>query len=75
MGSRTLITNSSATKAPRARVDPDDVPARREPQLSLAGEQDVRGLVLLVADRGVLVASDRSWRWPASDRPQPSTMR
>ena len=31
-----------------------DVPARREPQLALAGEQHVPGLVLLLADQGVL---------------------
>ena len=35
-------------------VDADHVPARCEPHLALAGEQDVPGLVLLAADQGVL---------------------
>ena len=35
-------------------VDPNYVTARREPQLALAGEQHVPGLVLLAADQGVL---------------------
>jgi hypothetical protein len=35
-------------------VEPDHVSARREPQLALAGEQHVPGLVLLRADQGVL---------------------
>ena len=35
-------------------MDPDHVPARREPQLALAGKQHVPGLVLLPADQGVL---------------------
>jgi hypothetical protein len=35
-------------------VDADHLPARREPQLPLAGEQHVPRLVLLLADQGVL---------------------
>ena len=35
-------------------VDPDHAPARGEPELALAGEQHVPGLVLLPADQGVL---------------------
>ena len=35
-------------------VDAGDVPARREPQLSVAAEQHVPGLMLLLADQGVL---------------------
>jgi hypothetical protein len=31
-------------------VDAGDVPARREPQLTLAGEKDIPGLMLLLAD-------------------------
>jgi hypothetical protein len=34
----------------RVHIDADDVPSRRKPQLSLACQQDVPGLVLLVAD-------------------------
>jgi hypothetical protein len=30
------------------------MPTRREPQLSLAREQDIPGLMLLLADQGVL---------------------
>jgi hypothetical protein len=37
-----------------AHIDADHVAARREPQLALAGEQHVPGLVLLPADQGVL---------------------
>jgi hypothetical protein len=35
-------------------VDPDHVPSRRKPQLALAGEQNIPGLVLLLANQGVL---------------------
>ena len=35
-------------------VDPDHVAARRQPHLSLAGEQHFPGLMLLLADQGVL---------------------
>jgi hypothetical protein len=35
-------------------VDADHVAARREPQLALAGKQHVPGLMLLLADQGVL---------------------
>jgi hypothetical protein len=35
-------------------VDPDHTPARREPQLVLAGKEHIPGLVLLPADQGVL---------------------
>jgi hypothetical protein len=35
-------------------VDADHVAARREPQLALARQQNVPGLVLLLADQGVL---------------------
>ena len=35
-------------------VDPDQVAARGKPQLALAGEQHVPGLVLLPSDQGVL---------------------
>jgi hypothetical protein len=37
-----------------AHVDAKDAPARREPQLAVAGEQNIPGLVLLSADQGVL---------------------
>ncbi len=37
-----------------AQVDPDHVPARREPQLALTGEQHVPVFVLLAADQRVL---------------------
>ena len=33
----------------RVHINADDVPARREPQLALAGEKDIPGLVLLPA--------------------------
>ena len=36
------------------QVDADDVPSRRQPHLALAGEQHVPGLVLLLADQGML---------------------
>jgi hypothetical protein len=36
-------------------VDADDMAARRKPQLALAGEKHVPGLMLLSADQGVLV--------------------
>jgi hypothetical protein len=35
-------------------VDPDHMPARREPQLALARQQNFPSLVLLAADQGVL---------------------
>ena len=35
-------------------VDPDHVAPRREPQLALAGEQNIPNLVLLSADQGML---------------------
>jgi hypothetical protein len=35
-------------------IDPDHMTARRQPQLALAGEQHVPGLMLLLADQGVL---------------------
>jgi hypothetical protein len=35
-------------------IDADHLAARRKPQLSLAGEQDVPRLVLLMADQGML---------------------
>jgi hypothetical protein len=35
-------------------INADDVAARREPQLPLAGEEDVPGLMFLAADQGVL---------------------
>ncbi len=36
-------------------VDADNVPARRQPELTLAGEQHLPGLMLLAADQGMLV--------------------
>ena len=39
----------------RTDIDPDHMPAWRQPQLALAGEQHVPRLVLLPADQGVLV--------------------
>ena len=38
----------------RVEIDTDHVAARREPQLALAGEQDLPSLMLLRADQGVL---------------------
>jgi hypothetical protein len=48
------IAAAGGTKPERhIHVDPDHMPARRQPQLSLTGELDVPGLMLLVADQGV----------------------
>jgi hypothetical protein len=38
----------------RVHIDTDHVAVRREPQLALAGQQDVPGFVLLPGDQGVL---------------------
>ena len=49
------VTAAGGAKPERgAHVDTDHVPARREPQLALAGEQHVPRLMLLPADQGVL---------------------
>jgi hypothetical protein len=41
-------------------LDADHVAARRRPQLALAGEQHVPGLMLLAADQGVLAVGTES---------------
>ena len=49
------ITAAGAREAERCvNLDADHMPARREPQLALAGEQHVPGLMFLSADQGVL---------------------
>ena len=49
------ITAASRRDLQRSvHVDPDHVAARREPELTLAGEQHVPGLMLLMGDEGVL---------------------
>ena len=49
----------------RVHVDADHVAARHQPQLALAGEQHVPGLVLLAADQGVLAVGQSRpvWLW------------
>ena len=51
---REIAATGGADPQRCVHVDANHVPARREPQLALAGEQHVPGLVLLSADQGVL---------------------
>jgi hypothetical protein len=49
------ITVASRSELERGvHVDPDHIATRRQPQLSLAGEQHVPGFMFLSADQGVL---------------------
>jgi hypothetical protein len=48
------MTAGSGELERSVHVDPDHMPARREPQLSLAGEQHLPAFVLLTADQGML---------------------
>jgi hypothetical protein len=49
------VTAASRSELERGmHVDPNYVSARRKPQLALAGEQNIPGLVLLIGDQGVL---------------------
>jgi hypothetical protein len=51
---RELAAAGGAKPERGVHVDADHVPSRRKPQLDLAGEQNIPGLVLLLADQGVL---------------------
>ena len=49
------ITAADGCKPERSvHVDPDDVPARGEPQLALARQQNIPGFMLMPADQSVL---------------------
>jgi hypothetical protein len=49
-------------------VDPDHMPARREPQLPLAGEQNIPGLMSLRGDQRVLMVGQSRPSAPGSPR-------
>jgi hypothetical protein len=49
------VVAAGGTKLERgAHIDSDHMPARRGPQLALAGQQHFQGLMLLAGDQGVL---------------------
>jgi hypothetical protein len=49
-----IVTARGREAERRVHVDADYVPARREPQLALAGAQHIPGFVFLPADQGML---------------------
>ena len=49
-----VIAAERAEPERSAHIDADHVSARREPELTLAGEEHVPGLMFLAADQGVL---------------------
>jgi hypothetical protein len=51
---REVIAADRAQPECSAHFNANDAPARREPQLALAGKEHIPGIVLLPADQGVL---------------------